>query len=155
MMKYIQLLLIALVTISLLTSASLKKTKFNLSKKAPPGTVKLLNNFYCDKTEIRNVDYREYLFWAAKQFGEKSDNYKACLPDTNIWSINADSLSRYYLRHPLYSYYPVVGISQKQAINFSKWRSDRVFYFLLVSKGIIKSNTQSATESTDCTIENI
>ena len=43
-----------------------------------------------------------------------------------------------YLRHPAFQGHPVVGVTWKQAVNFAKWRTDRVNEQLLVSKGFLR-----------------
>ena len=50
------------------------------------------------------------------------------LPDTASWRNKLaynELMVNYYLRHPAYRDYPVVGVSWLQA-NILKWRSDRV-----------------------------
>jgi hypothetical protein len=69
----------------------------------PPGTIKISDNLYFDKTEITNIDWREYLYWVGKVYGTNSDEYNKAIPDTNVWSklnINYSSLDSSYLRHP-------------------------------------------------------
>jgi hypothetical protein len=106
----------------------------------PQGTIQLDSNFFVDTTEIRNHDWLEYLYWTGRIFGINSTAYKAALPDTTVWeSPNEDNID-YYLRHPIYREYPVAGITYQQAINFSKWRSDRVFQINLVDKKILTWN---------------
>lgn len=43
-----------------------------------------------------------------------------------------------YLRHPAYADYPVVGVSWIQAVEFSKWRTDRVNEHILETEGFTK-----------------
>ena len=43
----------------------------------------------------------------------------------------------YYFRHPAYQDYPVVGISWKQANDFSAWRTDRVNEMILDREGVV------------------
>ncbi|MGI6319873.1 MAG: SUMF1/EgtB/PvdO family nonheme iron enzyme [Bacteroidales bacterium] len=106
----------------------------------PPGTIKIANNLYFDKTELTNISYLEFMFWTKKIFGTNSDEYNSILPDTNVWSmlnIGYASLDTFYLRHPAYRDFPVVGVSYEQATAYSKWRSDRVMEYLLIKKEII------------------
>ena len=37
-----------------------------------------------------------------------------------------EPLVEYYFRHPSYNYYPVVGVTWKQANDFCLWRTDGV-----------------------------
>ena len=46
----------------------------------------------------------------------------------------------YYLRHPSYRDYPVVGVNWLQATNFCAWRTDRVNEQILIREGIIIPN---------------
>jgi sulfatase modifying factor 1 len=101
-------------------------------------------SFYMDKTEVANVHYREYLFWLQRVF-DPSDPanlpiLEAALPDTLVWrselSYN-EPLVEFYLRHPGFNDYPVVGVTWKQAHDFCLWRGDRVNEGILLQKGFI------------------
>ncbi len=108
----------------------------------PPGTIKIADNFYCDKSEIRNLDWAEYVFWTKKIFGPSSDKYFSVLPFSTQSIADSDScLNLYEYTNPLYHTYPVIGISQKQAEEYSKWRSDRVFEQLLIDLKKIEYDT--------------
>jgi gliding motility-associated lipoprotein GldJ len=48
-----------------------------------------------------------------------------------------------YLRHPAYANYPVVGVNWVQAVEFSKWRTDRVNEAVLEKNGYLKKNAKS------------
>ncbi|HEY6504513.1 MAG TPA: SUMF1/EgtB/PvdO family nonheme iron enzyme [Chitinophagaceae bacterium] len=98
-------------------------------------------SFYIDRTEVANLHYREYLFWLQKVF-DPSDPVnvpiiEGALPDTLVWrselSYN-EPLVEYYFRHPGFNYYPVVGVTWRQASDFCLWRSDRV------NEGILLKN---------------
>jgi len=104
-----------------------------------------VSSFYMDKYEITNLDWREYLQWTEMVFG-KSGNETAkaicrdALPDTTVWreelAYNEPYLE-YYFRHPAYSFYPVVGVSWKQAMVYCQWRTDRVNELALINMGEI------------------
>jgi formylglycine-generating enzyme required for sulfatase activity len=67
--------------------------------------------------------------------------YKKSLPDTLAWRTALgyrEKYVSYYLRHPSYRDYPVVGVSWLQANDFCKWRTDRVNEAILVREGVIK-----------------
>jgi gliding motility-associated lipoprotein GldJ len=105
-------------------------------------------SFYIDRTEVANVHYREYLYWLAKVF-DPSDPVNqpiidGAMPDTLVWrselSYN-EPMVEYYFRHPGFNYYPVVGVTWRQATDFCLWRSDRVNEGILMEKGYI--NKQS------------
>ncbi|MBI5856372.1 MAG: SUMF1/EgtB/PvdO family nonheme iron enzyme [Sphingobacteriales bacterium] len=111
-------------------------------------------SFYIDRTEVANVHYREYLHWLAIVF-DPSDpaNQKImenALPDTLCWrselSYN-EPLVEFYLRHPGFNEYPVVGVSWKQAHDFCLWRSDRVNEKILKDKNYInKANLKPGAQ---------
>jgi sulfatase modifying factor 1 len=105
-----------------------------------------VNSFYIDKTEVANIHYREYLYWLNNVFD--GDEFQAvrngALPDTLVWRSELaynEPLVEYYFRHPSYNYYPVVGVTWKQAHDFCLWRSDRVNEKALVDKGFINKNS--------------
>lgn len=109
----------------------------------PPMTAKVDNNLFMDKTEISNINYREYLYWLKTIHGNESENYALALPDTTVWKTEKGYNNPYvqaYFRHPAYNDYPVIGISYEQAIAYAKWRSDRVFEQVLLQKEIIDYN---------------
>ncbi len=104
-----------------------------------PRTV-TVSTFYMDETEIRNVDYREYLYWISRVFIDYPEVYRKALPDTLVWrrklSYN-EPYVEYYFRHPAYASYPVVGVNWLQANDFCQWRTDRVNEIMLIEKGIL------------------
>jgi hypothetical protein len=113
----------------------------------PPDGIKITSNLYYDQTEVSNTNWREYEYWTKMVYGSNSVEYKSTLPDTLAWidttiyKGNVKCLKwyiSYYLRHPAFMDYPVIGITQKQAIDFSKWRSDRVMEFMLVTNNKIQ-----------------
>ena len=95
----------------------------------PSGTVKIKGNIYIDKTEVSNFDWREYVMWLEKTYGKTAMEYRNALPDTLVWkekeSYN-EPYTQYYYSHPAYNDYPVVGISYEQAVQYCKWRTERV-----------------------------
>lgn len=116
----------------------------------PPGTIQISDNLYFDKGEITNFNWLEYLYWTEKVYGENSKEFKNVIPDNKVWfdlNENYSKLDRFYLHHPAYRDYPVVGISYEQAVDFSKWRSNRVMEYYLVKKGIIASHKVTNKDS--------
>jgi gliding motility-associated lipoprotein GldJ len=114
-------------------------------------------SFYIDKTEIANVHYREYLYWLNRVFDPANDpNYQkildAAIPDTLVWRSELaynEPLVEYYLRHPSFNNYPVVGVSWKQAYDFCLWRSDRVNEGALVANGLAAKQGLQAQQGED------
>lgn len=100
-----------------------------------------VSSFYMDETEIRNLDYREYLHWLSYVYA--SDYrflYREALPDTLVWRERLaynEPMVELYLRHPAYEEYPVVGVSWVQASKYCEWRTDRVNELILMREGII------------------
>ena len=103
-----------------------------------------VSSFYMDETEIRNQDYREYLHWTVRVFGANfPEIYKKALPDTLVWRQKMafnEPFVDYYLRHPAYADYPVVGVNWLQANDYCAWRTDRVNEYVLVREGIVDHN---------------
>jgi formylglycine-generating enzyme required for sulfatase activity len=105
----------------------------------PPGTVKLTEDLYIDRSEVTNVDWREMLYWYNKNYGDTSQQYIQMLPDSNCWKYPGLSFDIYF-RHPSYQHHPVVCISHEQALLYCKWRSDRVNEAIYRKKNKIKAS---------------
>ena len=109
-----------------------------------------VSSFYLDETEVRNVDYLEYLFWIQRVYGMSyPEVYKKALPDTLVWRDKLgynEPFVNGYLRHPAYKNYPVVGISWQQATDYCAWRTDRVNERILIDACIIKENMEQVDE---------
>ncbi len=103
-----------------------------------------VSSFYMDETEVRNIDYREYIYWLSRVFGETyPEVIKGALPDTLVWREELaynEPLVKTYFRHPSFDDYPVVGVNWKQANKYSQWRSDRVNEAILVDRGVLNMN---------------
>src|SRR5690554_1905678 len=106
-------------------------------------------SFYMDETEVRNVDYREYLYWINRVFLSYPEVYRNVLNETFVrrrpFAYN-EPLVENYLRHPAYSEYPVVGVNWLQARDFCAWRTDRVNDMILVDKGIMEFDPNQQNE---------
>ena len=105
-------------------------------------TQQYVRSFFIDETEVTNLMYVEYLHWMNKVFSKDfPEIYKGALPDTLVWrnplGFNEDMVNN-YLRHPAFESHPVVGVSWKQAVNYAKWRTDRVNEQILVANGYIR-----------------
>jgi len=140
--------LLAILTMSMSHDPVKKLEKLNLENL--PGVMKLNTNLYLDQFEITNFNWLEYTYWTKRVFGDSSDEYLSSLPDTTVWAKKDSSYAVYehvYHKHPTYSNYPVVGISHSQAVAFSKWRSDRVFEFLLIKYEVLAPNPKANAET--------
>ena len=95
-----------------------------------------VSSFYMDETEVKNIDYREYLYWTKRVFGlDYPEVYRKALPDTLGWRSRMafnEPYVEYYLRHPAYNDYPVVNVSWLQATDYAAWRTDRVNEIILI-----------------------
>jgi len=109
-----------------------------------------VQSFYMDETEVTNAMYLEYLDWLKKVFPPTEVNYKniyeGASPDTLVWRNRLgydEAMTNNYLRHPSYANYPVVGVNWIQAVEFSKWRTERVNESLLEKNGYLKKNAKT------------
>jgi gliding motility-associated lipoprotein GldJ len=110
-----------------------------------------VSSFYMDQTEVTNFHWLEYLYWISRAYETYPMVYKNALPDTLCWRTPLAFMEKYvdyYLRHPAYRDYPVVGVSWLQANDFCKWRTDRVNEYILVREGILAWNVDQRDDNT-------
>ncbi|MDH7444887.1 gliding motility lipoprotein GldJ [Aquimarina sp. 2201CG14-23] len=117
-----------------------------------------VQSFYMDETEVTNVMYLEYLDWLKGVYPPTEPKYKniyhGALPDTLVWRNRLgfnEMMTNNYLRHPAYANYPVVGVNWIQAVEFSKWRTDRVNERILEEEQVIKENAPFEDVSAEST----
>src|SRR6478752_3295655 len=115
-----------------------------------------VQSFYMDETEVTNGMYLEYLEWLKKVFPPTEENYKniyeGASPDTLVWRNRLgynETMTNNYLRHPSYANYPVVGVNWVQAVEFSKWRTDRVNEAVLEKNGYLKKDAKTLDVSAE------
>jgi len=86
----------------------------------PSQTVRV-DSFYISKFEVCNGQYLEFL----KELYKIDTNlYFSMLPDTLVWhekSAYNEPYVEYYLRHPAYANYPVVGVTYEQSQAYCDW----------------------------------
>ena len=100
-----------------------------LTLPTPPGTTRLQDSLFIDNTEVANIHWKEFLYYALKDSGEAY--YYRMLPDTLVWAqrnlpnpqLSSLDLTEKYFRAPEYHSFPVVGISYQQAQEYARWRS--------------------------------
>ena len=106
-----------------------------------------VSSFYMDETEVTNQFWLEYLWWLQRVYGSSyPEIVERALPDTASWRNKLaynEPMVNYYLRHPAYRDYPVVGVSWLQANDFCKWRSDRVNEGILIREGLLAHNPEA------------
>jgi gliding motility-associated lipoprotein GldJ len=117
-----------------------------------------VQSFYMDETEVTNIMYMEYLDYLKRVFNPEEENYtniyNGALPDTLVWRDRLgynETMTNNYLRHPAYSYYPVVGVNWIQAVEFCKWRTDRVNEDVLERERYLKKDAKLTEASADKT----
>ena len=94
-------------------------------------------SFFMDETEIANIHWLEYMFHMKRDSSEERSS--AAIPDTMVWKSELaynDPYIEHYLRYPGFRYFPVVGISWKQADDYSRWRTNMVNYSLAKNAGV-------------------
>jgi len=109
-----------------------------------------VSSFYLDETEVRNIDYLEYLHWLYRVYADKKSEYTKALPDTLVWRSALaynEPLVRNYLRFKAYANYPVVGVNWEQANNYCQWRTDRVNEKILIDNGYLEYTPDEQTSS--------
>ena len=108
-------------------------------------------SFYMDETEVRNLDYLEYLYWLNRVYATDYPGvYRKALPDTLVWRQKLaynEPLLEDYFRHPAYRNYPVVGVTWVQANDYCQWRTDRVNEMILIKKGILSMDPAQKNEN--------
>lgn len=110
-----------------------------------------VSSFYMDETEVTNIDYREFVYWVGRVWGETyPETYQSVLPDTLVWRdelVYNEPYVQAYFRHPSYDFYPVVGVNWFQANEYCRWRTDRVNEMILIEKGLINPAPEQRDEN--------
>lgn len=109
-----------------------------------------VSSFYMDETEVTNFYWLEYLHWIRNVYGsDYPEVYKKALPDTLVWRSKLafhEHYVEYYLRHPAFRDYPVVGVNWLQANDYCAWRTDRVNEAILIREGLFDHFPQQINE---------
>jgi hypothetical protein len=133
---------------SLINCKSQKVVITQFHKTPPPNGIEITNGWYADRSEVSNINYREFLHFIKHHYSD-STRYLKMLPDTTVWKELGENMSRFvtdYLRNPDYEDWPVVGVSYEQAVEYTKWRTDRVMEMILITQGIRKMNNDARDE---------
>lgn len=135
----------------------------------PPGTIYFKNNLFIDVAPVDNSMYLEFLhsvayFWD-ENISEKTKNLPAFGLNMSLMKQRFDGMtvssdfvkslnlnidlkigknfsSDDFIRHPSYSYYPLVNMTRKQAEMYCKWRTDMVKINLAYSSKNLKQRTK-------------
>lgn len=149
---------------SISTSKIDQKTVCEIDKiTEPPGTKEIGDNVYLDRFEISNINYKMFLYQVKHlPDWEWRMSYEQLLPDTSVWdnidvgltlsgeySDPADFFRNLYFRDASFDDYPFVGVSYEQAIEFSRWRTDRVLQTILIENGCIDKQIDEAEFTVD------
>jgi gliding motility-associated lipoprotein GldJ len=96
-----------------------------------------IQSFFMDETEVANIHWLEYLYYVQKDSSEEF--FQSSLPDSTVWASELafnDSYVDHYLRYPGFRYFPVVGVSWTQAVDFCTWRTNVVNRKLAEDAGV-------------------
>ncbi len=91
---------------------------------SPAAKVVSIPSFYMMEGEVSNADYLNFLYWIKQR---DTVEWRKNLPDTLVWRDKMAYMEPYviyYLRHPAYADYPVVGVSYDQAVAYCKWSNE-------------------------------
>ncbi|MEJ6748674.1 MAG: gliding motility lipoprotein GldJ [Flavobacteriales bacterium] len=121
-----------------------------------------ISSFYIDETEVRNMDYVEYLHWLKRHYVNENspfftgtarpEIFTKALPDSLVWRDKLGENEMFlnnYLRNPAYREYPVVGVSWEQANDYCIWRTDRVNERILINAGLLMEVTHPDREGVE------
>jgi formylglycine-generating enzyme required for sulfatase activity len=94
-----------------------------------------------EDSNAKDKAFKKYKYNYTESFTSSyQEVFRKALPDTLCWRSPLSSMEHfvnYYLRHPAYRDYPVVGVSWIQANEYCKWRTDRVNEYILAREGIL------------------
>ncbi len=109
-----------------------------------------VSSFYMDETEVTNHHWLEYLYWIKRVYStDYPEIHDKALPDSLVWRSKLaynEPYVDYYLRHPAFNDYPVVGVNWLQANDYCAWRSDRVNEAILIREGLFEHFPQQRNE---------
>lgn len=94
-------------------------------------------SFYMDATEVANIHWLEYLYYV--KLDSSTEFYESALPDTVVWAKDLaynDPYVDHYLRYPGFRYFPVVGVTWKQSVDYCGWRTSVVNLKLALEAGL-------------------
>ena len=109
------------ILLSCITLAPAKKIKSPFLNTVPVES----DYLYAAKTEVSNLQYREFLSYVKKNNGVEA--FWKLYPDSLVWRKKigyGEPFVEYYFQHPAYKDYPVVGVSKDQATAYCNWLTE-------------------------------
>ena len=97
-------------------------------------TVMIEQGKYLARTEVSNYQYKEFLMHLISS--GQADLVPAYAPDVTVWDqphVFKNPYTQYYLSHPAFDNYPVVGVSHEAALAFCAWLTEK--YVALAKDG--------------------
>ncbi len=132
---YTLLLLSFVLNLQAIEYPNLKPIPNVINGKKIPNVKPILGDYlYIGETEVTNGQYHIFLNWLKKN---RPNEYLANLPDTARWRNNFvfnEPYVEYYFQHPAYRNFPLVNITQKQAINYCNWLHDSLVRYFAIKK---------------------
>ncbi|MDR1591882.1 MAG: SUMF1/EgtB/PvdO family nonheme iron enzyme [Prevotellaceae bacterium] len=114
-----------------------------------------VSGYFLDEFEVTNINWREYEAWMRGVYRHDPRKILLAMPDETVWreelAYNEPFVLNYY-SHVAYGFYPVVGVSWQQAMDYCTWRTDRVNERILIDRKIIEFND---LETINANIENV
>ena len=102
------------------------------------------SGYFLDEYEVTNLNWREYVAWIGGVWAHEPRKILLAMPDETVWRKELaynEPFARNYYTHVAFGYYPVVGVTWKQAQEYCTWRTDRINEYQLISEGIIPFRT--------------
>lgn len=113
-------------------------------------------SFYLDESEVRNIDWLEYMSWLGRVFVSYPEVLKKATPDTLVWREQLgynEPMVKNYLRFPAYAEYPVIGVSWEQANDYAIWRTDRANENILIQKKVLALDPENQKDENNFNTE--
>lgn len=98
-----------------------------------------IQSFYMDETEVANIHWLEYEHYLKVDSAQNPALAKRAKPDTTVWVKDLaynDPYRDHYYRYPGFRYYPVVGVTWEQCVDYCRWRSAKVNWNLAKAAGM-------------------
>jgi len=107
-----------------------------------------VTSFYLKETEVTNKEWNKYLAELKKNHSEEV--YKAALPDEKVWVTELgynDPYESNYRKNQGFAFYPVVGVSWTQAVNYCNWLTEFTNQYIADKKASKEKNKDEDDEN--------